>query len=143
MASNATGHHQDTTKPGKVDEQLWAECRSALPAKKPPRDQLPYYCGSIVYHGSGGPVQVYLIDGAKTLLDHDMDFVEGGNGLEDPDLCGHDEIVLDWLHDLDDLKYILYHEAYERRLMLQKKMQYGHAHELTNESEKALRMQNA
>jgi len=136
-----------------IDEHLWLECQRVIPAQKPAR--LPADLGTIdgdikVILVSGRHVKVSERQGKKNHKGDDdfMDFVEGGNGEEDPELCGPKEIVLDADHALDDLAPVCYHEAIERRMMVKYKKEgmtsaqaYKKAHaEVANPSEKVLRL---
>ncbi len=121
-------------KPQKPDEVLWHECQKIVPASKWEPMKLPHFCGLI-----DGGVAVYLVDGNKVKVEKDPDFTEGGNGEEAPWICGKKEIYLDAQHDWEDLKYVAYHEAIERRTMHDRGWSYEKAHELANRHEMELR----
>jgi monoamine oxidase len=116
-----------------VDQALWEEIQKVLPKRRPPAEELPRVVGQI-----DGGVRVVLADGDKVKLRSDMDFVEGSNGHADPAVCGPDEIYLDDRIDPADWPYICYHEAAERRDMVEG-MPYEEAHGRANAAEKVLR----
>lgn len=67
-----------------------------------------------------------------------MDFVEGGNGEEDEELCPEGHIWVDaCLHPVC-WPFVAYHEERERGLMA-KGMTYQNAHRIANREEKQLR----
>jgi hypothetical protein len=127
MASNASGHHPDKA-PGKVaiDEDLWGQCQAFLQGLRERHFLKVDGC------------TVHVVDANKVMVHHDMDFCQGGNGLEDPKLCKRDELCLDDRVRPDDWPFILYHEAIERRMML-KGWSYARAHNLANDHERELR----
>lgn len=138
MTTSATGHQPDKTnglKSVPIDEMLWHQCKAALAnAEVPPKDEMPYQVGNVEKFG------VYLVDGNQIEIDHDMDFVQGGNGWEDPGLCRKDQIFLDARHLITDLPFVLMHEVTESIAMRDKGWKYDRAHELANAVEKQLRM---
>ena len=95
---------------------------------------LPKQIGTV----ESGAVKVVLVDGDVVKTQHDMDFIEGGNG-ERYGFIPKDEIWLDDSLEVHDLPFILYHEATERRLM-SRGMDYDNAHEQANIPERTLRM---
>jgi hypothetical protein len=120
----------------KVDEELWQAIRS-----------LPWVMASMSFNahrlhtpvGNVDGTSVMLVDGNEIKIKHDMDFVEGGNGLEDIGLCGKTQVILDgWVHP-SQLPFICYHEEVERRDM-QKGMSYEQAHKRANLVERELRI---
>jgi hypothetical protein len=119
----------------KIDEDLWNEIVKVLPTEKP--DELPHLVGTI-----DNEIRVIIVDGDKVKKEKSMDFVEGGNGLEDPDLCAVDEIYIDGRIEPEDWPYICYHEAVERRDMADNGTTYDKAHKKANAAEKILRMRN-
>lgn len=121
-----------------LDEQLWVECnRLTYKAAKTHLSQTgqKHALAGVV---DGGSIKVFLVDGNHIKVHHDMDFVEGGNGLEDPKLCAKDEIVLDGHLSVSQLPYVCYHEAVERRHMA-KGDSYEKAHKKANDAERQLR----
>lgn len=122
-------------KPAQPDQTLWQECQAVIPKQRP--DKLPAFLGTV----DNGEVKVFMVDGDLVRVHHDMDFISGGNGCEDPKLCKENEIVLDSETSLWDLAYDCYHEAVERRVM-KKGMSYARAHQLANSQERELRIAN-
>lgn len=120
----------------KIDEDLWQEIIKVLPAEKP--EDFPYIAGTI-----DNGIKVIIVDGDRVKVEKEMDFVEGGNGLENPDLCAPDEILIDGRIDSKDWPYICYHEAVERRDMADNGASYDKAHKKANAAEKILRTRNA
>jgi hypothetical protein len=125
------------------DMMLWRAVLGVLPTSRPAR--LPHFCGKV------GALAVYLVNGNDVKLrerkdpksshigESDfMDFVEGGNGQEDPELCGPDQVFIDALIDPICWPFIAYHECYEAALMEQG-ASYDRAHEAANRVEKQLR----
>lgn len=139
--SSDTGHAQDTpdkatTGPDwQLDPALWQEIQRVIP-KEVPQGQLPIQVGTI-----DGGIKVMLVDGDKVMVQHDMDFIAGGNGAEAPEFIPKDEIWIDTNQVPREWPFDCYHEAHERRLMANKGMEYAHAHERANHVEKQLRMQ--
>ncbi len=115
-----------------VDEHLWADCQELIPVNKP--DTLPFLLGKL-----NRSIKVLLVDGNRVKAQHDMDFVEGNNWCESPEYIPGSEIWLDASIDVNQLAFILYHEAHESRLM-QKGWTYEEAHDSANAAEKELRM---
>jgi hypothetical protein len=114
----------------KVDEALWSRCQRVFPNKKP--TSLPCECGEV-----DPGITVKIVDGDKVKVTIDMDFVEGANG-EEASWVPKGEIWIDDRIELEDMPFICYHEAAERRDMA-KGMPYLKAHERANAAEKELR----
>lgn len=125
------------------DMALWEEVKAVVPAARPAT--LPHLCGT------AGGARVYLVDGEQIKLRRRksadsshigeadfMDFVEGGNGEEDSELCGKDEVYVDATLEPVAWPFVAYHECHERRDMAAG-MTYDAAHERANAGEKALR----
>ena len=130
--------HQKSTKV-KVDEKLWQEIVAMMPGEKP--ENLPHTVGALE------GITVQIVDGDKVKIEHDMDMVEGANDLE---LLARGEDYMPPMHiwiddrlDLEDWKYICYHEAVERRDMAENDSSYAKAHERANRQEKVLRQRAA
>lgn len=126
-----------------INEDLWKQCQQVFPKLTPTK--LPYLCGTIDSSDDEGDkkdsvVKVYLVDGDKIKVEHDMDFVEGGNGLEDPGLCGKNDIYIDCNLARHEWPFILYHEACEREDMIDDGLSYEQAHKKANQEEKFLRL---
>jgi hypothetical protein len=133
--------------PPGVDRQLWRQCRAVCPITLP--DELPADIGEV----DGN--RVCIVDGNKVKTDPDteededhphMDFVEGANDLEARWVrreYGEKYLLFDGRLDIRDLPFVIYHEAYERRLMAGVEagegMTYDDAHEHANPQELALR----
>lgn len=118
-------------KDKQVDEQLWRECLAVIPPHKP--SNLPWFCGTV-----DGDISVYIVDGDKEKLQHDPDYVEGGNDQRYPEFIPDKTVLLDDNIELHDLPFICYHECHERRLMATG-MDYDTAHEKANAAEMELR----
>ena len=83
-------------------------------------------------------MSIYLVNGNEVKVKYHMDFVEGGNdmtyGVNAPDpihglrFMPANEIWLDAHMDLDQLRFIAYHEYIERYLMVTYSMIYDKAH---------------
>lgn len=115
------------------DPALWGAVQAIIPLARPAA--LPHLCGA------AGGAQLWLVDGnAVKLRPGQMDFVEGGNGLEDPTLCGPDEVYVDARLDPACWAFVAYHEVYER-LLMEGGMSYDDAHERANSAEQQLRAQ--
>lgn len=135
----------NTTRGGaQPDRTLYSQIRSVLPTTRPP---LPYYCGTVqgfkVILVNGHDVKLRERSGGKTPHDPQaqdfMDFVEGGNGYEDPELCAKDEVYVDGLTDASEWPYTCYHEIHEATLMRDQGLTYNKAHASANRHEKQLR----
>lgn len=126
-----------------IDEQLWRDIKRVMPVRRPP--YLPRMVGTIE------GFDVMLVDGNKVKLRERksaksshlgepdfMDFVEGGNGYEDWELCCKNEVLIDAMLDPVCWGFIAYHELHEARDM-KKGMSYEKAHEQANAGEKLLR----
>lgn len=123
------------------DLALFRSVLAILPRQRP---ALPHRCGE-----AGGSV-VWLVDGNEVKLrrrkgksnrkgDRDfMEFVEGGNGAVDPELCGPKEVYIDALIDPISWPFIGYHECRERPRVLAGE-EYDRVHPEVNEEEKVLR----
>lgn len=122
------------SQPVDIDEELWEEILAILPREEP--ENLPHLAGVI----DDGKTKVMLVDGDRIKIEYNMDFVEGGNGVEDPNLCAHDELYIDAHIDPKEWAYICYHEAVEMRDMIDNNTPYEIAHERANEVEKILRI---
>lgn len=130
-------------KPVPIDEKCWSAIRTILRGKDPTKAQLPFLCGALP---SG--VAVFVVDGNKIKVEHDMDFVEGGNLEEDPGLAkfvpekyraGKKAILLDWFVRPVEWPFICYHEETER-LAMSHGASYNKAHPPANAGERVLRM---
>jgi len=128
----------------KIDEDLWQEILKVLPKEVP--EELPTTVGIV-----DGDVKVIIVDGGKVKVEKDMDFVEGGNGVENPYLCAWDEVYVDACINPEDWPFICYHEVIERRDMIDNSITpetsdskreevYLKAHNRANAAEKILRM---
>ena len=134
MPSNPQGHTQNKEmKDVPIDEELWRECLAVVPHGDIWRGDLPKFWGIV-----DGDIKVFVVDANRIMVEHDMDFCQGGNGVEDPDLCGKKEIYLDNRVILKDLPFDCYHEAFERRAMLAGD-NYDKAHDKANAQEITLR----
>jgi hypothetical protein len=139
-----------------IDRKLWQEIQKVLDVPEPKRTQLPFELEDIdglgVYIVDGDAVKVEPRRGKSNRTeesDH-MDFVEGGNDIEDPDLyravfhkpktikktC----LYLDDNIKKHDRPFICYHEICELRLM-KKGRSYASAHDEANREEKQLRIE--
>jgi SPP1 gp7 family putative phage head morphogenesis protein len=135
-----------------IDEKLWEKINELIPPDwyeaerqatevlasygvptKP--EDFPFELGKL------GDITVEIVDGNRVMLDHDMDFTQGGNGEEDPKLCGKKTIVLDnrmALPLIREFTYITYHEENEREHMADG-WKYDPAHVNSNGKEYFLR----
>ncbi len=116
-----------------IDETLWQQCQQLIPTEKPPT--LPALIGSIRDH------KVYMVDGARVKIEHEIEFVEAGNGWRWK-FIPKDQLWLDANLDIYDQPFNLYHESYEVGLM-SKGMSYDKAHEKASAAEKTLRTRDA
>jgi hypothetical protein len=134
-----------TARESPPDMDLWRSIIAVLPKKRPA--SLPYRCGKV------GDAEIILVDGNEVKLRKRkggknkkgddktfMGFVEGGNGLEDSELCGKDEVFVDALIDPACYPFIAYHECVERGFMLHGDS-YDKAHEKATDQEYQLREQ--
>jgi hypothetical protein len=136
-----------------VDRNLWQQIQAIMPTQKV---RLPHLCGTVA------GFKVMLVDGNKVKLRERknaksshigegdfMDFVEGGNGQEDDELCAKDEAYIDGLIDPVSWPYICYHEVHEARDIkkfvaegMSRSAAYEKAHKIANAGEKVLRQEN-
>ncbi|OAI39586.1 hypothetical protein AYO40_01090 [Planctomycetaceae bacterium SCGC AG-212-D15] len=121
-----------------TNEELFEQCSTVMPTERVDIRKCPLAVGEV----DGN--QVVMVDGNKVLLDHDMDFTQGGNDLELKDRYGKSYIPEKtiWI-DCGDLRpsnyrFVCFHEAHERRLIAGG-MHYEKAHDATNAIEKELR----
>lgn len=119
-----------------LDPALWDEIRRIMPAETPQGVTLPHQLGVI-----DGNIKVMLVNGDRVMVEHDMDFVEAGNGAEAPEFIPTDEIWIDINTAAHEWPFNCYHEAHERRCMANQGMSYPQAHERANAVEKMLRLQ--
>jgi len=125
-------------KPEKVDEDLWHACiRLIVDLSNKLDTDAPFSFPVTRPHliGTCDGRNVYIVSARTVMIKHDPDFVEGGNGHEDPKLCGKNEIYLADNVRLWDLPFILYHETIESRIMEEKGMSYDDAHDHANNQE--------
>lgn len=124
------GGDQDGPQLGTVLAGIWQEVQ-ALP-------QTPGDDGTL---GAVDCQTVKAVDGDQVKLEHDPDFVEGGNH-ERYNWVPDGEIWIDRNIAAHDWPRIALHEAVERRLMADMGMEYDQAHEQANAWEMNLRGQD-
>ena len=88
-----------------------------------------------------GTVTVWKVDGDAVKVEHDMDFVEAGNGYRWP-FIPKSEIWIDEDLEVHDWCFNCLHECTEIDLMAQG-MEYDPAHDRANKREKAWRIERA
>ena len=82
--------------------------------------------------GSINGITIKLIDGDKVKLQHDIDFVEGGNDKAYSTYMPKNEIWIDKNVNPHNWKFICLHEFVERTLMSKENMSYKDAHKLAD-----------
>lgn len=128
--------HDSDIKPI-IDQTLWQIIDKLLPTTY---NELPFKAGKIEN------LTIWLVDGDQVRHKYYMDFSYGGHDLvygknnteyKELDFIPPNQIWLDGHLDKQDLKFTLYHEIIERRLM-QQGMRYNGAHAVANLSEKQI-----
>ena len=139
----STGKASYGHKAAEPDMALWNALLAILPKQRPAK--LPFHCGE------AGGFHVILVDGGRVMLRERktketshigepdfMDFCIGGNGHEDEELCGKDEVYIDGLMDASTWPFTGMHEIVEAKAMA-RGATYDAAHKQANIQEKALR----
>jgi hypothetical protein len=114
-----------------VDWELWKEIVIAFRGLKRPQ-RTPYKIGRV------RGFKIMLVDGDRQKIEHNMDYIEGGNGYR-YSWIPKDEIWLDDSLETHDLSLICYHEVHESLLMMHG-MKYETAHEKADKAERVLRV---
>jgi len=89
--------------------------------------------------GNINGITMKLVDGDKVKLQHDIDFVEGGNDKA-YDYMPKNEIWIDKNIHSHDWQFICLHEFVEKVIMERDKLSYNEAHKLADEVEKEARL---
>jgi hypothetical protein len=130
-----------------LDHDLLMHVKALLKGREHRPSKVPFFLGALGgldADDPGEPTNVFIVDGDKMRLEHDMDFVAGNNSEEQPswvkDLNGGDcgALYLDDRTTPDQWVPNLYHEAREYHLMCDGK-EYEQAHEQANAEEKLVR----
>ena len=83
-------------------------------------------------------LKIWIVDGKSVRETYSLEFIDGGHDLVYPEFIPPNEVWLDSSNSPDELPFNVFHEVYERWLMLQG-LQYDTAHEYANKLEKMLR----
>jgi phage portal protein BeeE len=129
---NASKPHGDDDlpeTPDPIDADLWRQCQALTPSRPGP---LPQQLGVVDGYN------VMLVDGDQVKVEHEIDFIEGGNPFRYPAFIPEGEFWLDSNAAAHNRPFILYHEAWESRLM-STGMSYDEAHKRANGVEWVLR----
>jgi hypothetical protein len=122
-----------------IDEKLWQQCKVCCEGGDYNEFDLPKLLG--IVDGN----KVILVCGNDLKMEHDMDFVEGGNDLEDHWIgrrFGDKVVLIDYAICSKERPYICYHECCERRYM-ESGDNYETAHNKANKEERALRVRDS
>jgi len=85
-------------------------------------------------YGTIEGIDIYVVDGNEVKIKHDMNFVEGGNDCRYK-YMPKNTIWIDKNIDVDNYKFIAFHEFIERKLMDEKRFSYNKAHGIANKKE--------
>lgn len=128
---NVHWHEQVLSKLGWSSQRIRSYLKKRLTKPGPVPDfivRVRYHEGLKICYVRGNIARAYL----------DPGFIFGGHDKVYPDYIPENEVWIDILQDKREIKYVLFHELFERRRMV-RGMSYNRAHELATKAEKKLR----